>query len=105
MENAIYGFDINKYSVQLAACNLTIGAPNTDYERINLHTLQHGPVKDTDGDTPHDVRHGALEMLLDDKGEANFGEDGAMPPPPLFGEGVSRKKMAPKWLCQKNLMW
>ena len=74
VENAIYGFDINKYSVQLAACNLTIGAPNTDYERINLHTLQHGPVKDTDGDTPHDVRHGALEMLLDDKGEANFGE-------------------------------
>ena len=93
VENAIYGFDINKYSVQLAACNLTIGAPNTDYERINLHTLQHGPVKDTDGDTPDDVRHGALEMLLDDKGEAKFGEL-AMPPPPLFGEGVSRKKMA-----------
>ena len=52
VENAIYGFDINKYSVQLAACNLTIGAPNTDYERMNLHTLVHGPTQGALGEFP-----------------------------------------------------
>jgi len=76
VENAIYGFDINKYSVQLAACNLTIGAPNTDYERMNLHTLQHGPV-DGDGNRFQQVRHGALELLLDEKA---FGEIVREPP-------------------------
>ncbi len=64
VENALYGFDINKYSIQLAACNLTIGAPNTDYSGMNLYTLQHGPLPNTDGDKPHEVRHGALEILL-----------------------------------------
>lgn len=64
VENAIYGFDINKYSIQLAACNLTIGAPKTDYRGMNLYTLQHGPLATTAGDKPHLVRHGALEILL-----------------------------------------
>ena len=40
VENTLHGFDINRYSVQLAACNLTIGAPQTDYARMNLHALQ-----------------------------------------------------------------
>ena len=92
VEIGIYGFDINKYSVQLAACNLTIGAPDTDYERINLHTLEHGPVEGTDGDNGNNVRHGALEILLDTENKTNFGEI-AMPPPPLFGEDISRKEM------------
>ena len=83
VENAIHGFDINKYSVQLAACNLTIGAPNTDYVKMNLHTLLHGPMKDTDGDRLEDVRHGALEKLLD----ANMGKL-VLEPPPLFGTSV-----------------
>ena len=85
VENAIYGFDINKYSVQLAACNLTIGAPDTDYERINLHTLEHGPIKGTDGDNMDDVRHGVLEKLFDDD-MGNLIEE-----PPLLGESVSRE--------------
>ena len=68
VENAIHGFDINKYSIQLAACNLTIGAPNTDYSGMNLHTLQHGPLPDTDGDKWDLVRHGALEILLGESG-------------------------------------
>ena len=85
VENAIYGFDINKYSVQLAACNLTIGAPDTDYERINLHTLQHGPIQGTDGDNMDDVRHGALEKLFDDD------MDNLIEEPPLLGESVSRE--------------
>jgi len=85
VENAIHGFDINKYSVQLAACNLTIGAPDTDYERMNLHTLQHGPVKGKDGDRADDVRHGVLEKLLDEK----MGRM-VLEPPPLYGSGVAR---------------
>lgn len=64
VENTFYGFDINKYSIQLAACNLTIGAPNTDYAGMNLHTLHHGPRPGTAGSMVQDVRHGALEMLL-----------------------------------------
>jgi len=80
VENAIHGFDINKYSVQLAACNLTIGAPDTDYERMNLHTLQHGPVEG-DGSRFEQVRHGALELLLDEK---VFGEI-VLEPPAVYG--------------------
>ena len=90
VENAIYGFDINKYSIQLAACNLTIGAPNTDYERMNMHTLQHGPIEGKTGDKLQDVRHGALEILLTENDKESFGKL-AMPPPPLFGAGVQLK--------------
>ena len=89
VENSIYGFDINKYSVQLAACNLTIGAPNTDYDRMNLHTLQHGAIKNADDSGLDDVRHGVLEKLLDE----GMGKM-ILEPPPLFGEDVSRKGMA-----------
>ena len=87
VENSIYGFDINKYSVQLAACNLTIGAPNTDYGQINLHTLQHGPVPDTDATNPDNVRHGTLEKLLN-----NTMEDMLIPPPELCGTSVTSLK-------------
>lgn len=43
VENSLYGLDINHYAVQLAACNLTLGAPTIDYRRMNLHTMIHGP--------------------------------------------------------------
>ncbi len=69
VENVIHGFDINLQAIQLAACNLTIGAPNTDYRGMNLYTLQHGPLRNTAGDKPEDVRHGALEILLGKAGE------------------------------------
>ena len=85
VENCIYGFDINRYSVQLAACNLTIGAPNTDYERINLHTLEHGPVKGANGELLHNVRHGALEMLLG-KEMGNMIID-----PPVMGKSIGHE--------------
>ncbi len=96
VENSIYGFDINKYSVQLAACNLTIGAPNTDYERMNLHTLQHGAIKNADDAGPDDVRHGVLEKLLDE----SMGKM-VLEPPPLFGEDVSRKEMTEVLMPEK----
>ena len=43
VEDVIYGLDINRHGVQLAACNLTLGNPRVDYRRMNLYTMQHGP--------------------------------------------------------------
>ena len=95
VENSIHGTDINKYSIQLAACNLTIGAPDTDYAQINLHTLQHGPIDGTAGDSVRNVRHGALEKLMDEdintlvKNPPLFGE---LLHQPLLGEDLVREK-------------
>ena len=57
VENVLCGLDINRHAVQLAACNLTLGAPTVDYRRINLFTLKHGPQPDGS------VRAGSLEIL------------------------------------------
>ncbi len=57
VENVIYGLDINRPALQLAACNLTLGAPTVDYRRINLFTLKHGPQPDGS------VQAGSLEIL------------------------------------------
>ena len=57
VENVLCGLDINAHAVQLAACNLTLGAPTVDYRRMNLGTMPHGPQADGD------VRAGSLELL------------------------------------------
>ncbi len=51
------GLDINRHAIQLAACNLTLGAPSVDYRRMNLFTLRHGPQADGS------VKAGSLEIL------------------------------------------
>ncbi len=43
VEDVLCGLDINQHGIQLAACNLTLGAPTVDYARMNLITLPHGP--------------------------------------------------------------
>ena len=43
VEDVLYGLDINRHGVQLAACNLTLGNPRVDYSRMNLFTMRHGP--------------------------------------------------------------
>ena len=43
VEDVLYGLDINRHGVHLAACNLTLGNPRVDYSRMNLFTMQHGP--------------------------------------------------------------
>ena len=43
VEDVLYGLDINRHGIQLAACNLTLGNPRVDYTRMNLFTMQHGP--------------------------------------------------------------
>ncbi|MDE2887551.1 MAG: DEAD/DEAH box helicase family protein [Gemmatimonadota bacterium] len=46
VENVLCGLDINQHGIQLAACNMTLGAPTVDYERMNLLTMPHGPQAD-----------------------------------------------------------
>ena len=57
VEDVLCGLDINHHGVQLAACNMTLGAPTVDYARMNLATMPHGP--QTDG-LP---KAGSLEIL------------------------------------------
>ena len=42
VENFIHGLDINHHATQLAAMNLTLGAPTVDYERMNIATVREG---------------------------------------------------------------
>ena len=65
VEDVLCGLDINPHAVQLAACNLTLGAPTVDYERMNLATLPHGPQSDGS------LKAGSLEILA----AANNAED------------------------------
>ena len=43
VEDVLCGLDINQHGIQLAACNMTLGAPTVDYEHMNLVTMPHGP--------------------------------------------------------------
>ncbi len=43
VEDALCGLDIDQHGAQLAACDMTLGAPAADYERMNLATMPHGP--------------------------------------------------------------
>ena len=57
VEDVLCGLDINQHGIQLAACNMTLGAPTVDYERMNLVTMPHGPQSDGS------ARAGSLEIL------------------------------------------
>ena len=57
VEDVLCGLDINQHGIQLAACNMTLGAPTVDYARMNLVTMPHGP----QGDGP--PKAGSLEIL------------------------------------------
>ena len=57
VEDVLCGLDINRHAIQLAACNMTLGAPTVDYQRMNLVTMPHGPR----GDGP--PKAGSLEIL------------------------------------------
>ena len=57
VEDVLCGLDINRHAVQLAACNLTLGAPTIDYSRMHLYTMRHGP--QGDGST----KAGSVEIL------------------------------------------
>ena len=57
VEDLLCGLDINQHGIQLAACNMTLGAPTVDYERMNLVTMPHGPQGDGS------PKAGSLEIL------------------------------------------
>lgn len=57
VEDMLYGLDINRNGVQLAACNLTLGNPRVDFRRMNLFTMRHGP------QSSGKAKAGSLELL------------------------------------------
>ena len=58
VENVLCGLDINKVAVQLAACNLTLGAPMTEFRRMHLYTMLHG----VDDRSP--ARGGSIDLMI-----------------------------------------
>lgn len=65
VEDVLYGFDINRHGIQLAACNLTLGNPRVDYSRMNLFTMKHGPQDDGT------AKAGSLELLATARDETD----------------------------------
>ena len=59
VQDSIRGLDINYQATQLAAANLTLGAPSVDFKAMQIYTMQHGPQPDGN------VRLGSLELLVD----------------------------------------
>ena len=59
VENMLCGLDINHHAVQLAGCNLTLGAPTVDYDRINVARVHHGTRNPKSGL----MQVGSLELL------------------------------------------
>ena len=57
VEDVLCGLDINQHGIQLAACNMTLGAPTVDYARMNLVTMPHGPQAEGN------LKAGSLEIL------------------------------------------
>lgn len=56
VENCLYGCDINRHAVHLAACMLAIPNPSVDYSKMNLFRFRHGKYEGR-------AYAGSLEML------------------------------------------
>ena len=57
IEDVLYGLDINRHAIHLAAAMLTLSAPKIDYNKMNLYNMQHGVSANGD------VRAGSLDIL------------------------------------------
>lgn len=68
VEDCLFGLDINEHALQLAASNLTLGAPDVDYQRMNLYPMEHG------GRNNGEARTGSLELLAGDRPYIEHGE-------------------------------
>ena len=68
VEDCVFGLDINEHALQLAASNLTLGAPDVDYQRMNLYPMEHGVRKNGE------ARAGSLELLAGDRPFIEHGE-------------------------------
>ncbi len=69
VESSIRGLDINWHALQLAASNLTLGAPTVDYKAMHLHAMEHGPADENGGGGggggDYSARSGSLELIPD----------------------------------------
>ncbi len=83
VENGICGLDINHQAIQLAASNLTLGAPDVDYRRMNMHAMAHGVRPDGT------AAAGSLELLA---GERLHIESGATYTVKESGGGTGRRR-------------
>ena len=61
IEDVLYGLDINRHAIHLAACMLTLSAPKIDYNKMNLYNMQHGV------NANGEVRAGSLDILVNDE--------------------------------------
>ena len=81
VEHSVHGLDVNQYAVQLAATNLTLGAPTVNYKTMHLHVMSHGPSSDETmtgslelipeavyGRQPNLIKHSETARLLDELG-------------------------------------
>ena len=87
VEDVLYGLDINRHGVQLAACNLTLGNPRVDYRRMNLFTMRHGP--QADGES----KVGSLELLAAARGAGDVASL-VSPLPTAEGLGAEQAQQA-----------
>ena len=74
VEDVLCGLDINQHGIQLAACNMTLGAPTVDYDHMNLVTMPHGPQNDGTpkaGIAGNSERGGRRERLVRNDGAAS----------------------------------
>ncbi len=82
VEETLCGLDINAYGLQLAACNMILGAPTVKYGRLNLVAAPHGPQK------KGPPRAGSLDILDQEQPPRLFVTD----PPPEFETVAGDKK-------------
>lgn len=63
IEDVLYGLDINRHAIHLAAAMLTLIAPKIDYNRMNLYNMPHGVADDGK------AMAGSIELLVSGFGE------------------------------------
>ena len=62
IEDVLYGLDINRHAIHLAACMLTLSAPKIDYNKMHLYNMHHGV------NAEGKVRAGSLDILTNSAG-------------------------------------
>lgn len=98
VENVLYGLDINRHAVHLAASMLTLSAPTVDYNKMNMFQMKNlVEYADQSKHGARDkVRAGSLDLLIDneqyipgivhDTEQMRIGAEGvAMEAPPIKG--------------------
>ena len=87
VEDVLYGLDINRHGIQLAACNLTLGNPRVDYSRMNLFTMRHGPQADGV------AKAGSVDILATAKDETDLASL-TSPLPTVEGLGAEQVELS-----------